>query len=257
MTTEANLPGRAASDVLLRQWESASVESVWLRPGDWYTPATEALVEALEARLDTAPAAFRLGQARAGAGVGITEAIDDMAVLFRSAGFESAPIRSIRALCEGWTEGDSAPVAAPTMKDPESGLGTAEYLTQRLAEVYGASLRSALHVTETHALVVVDVAVEDTDPWQRMARNAAVGQALTNAYGEGYPMARLAEGLYAVLVERGTALGAGIAILRDHISDRATAMRVGNLMRQPPRVWIESLPADHSYITSLLDSLQR
>lgn len=257
MTTEANLPGRLASDVLLRQWESASVESVWLRPGDWYTPAAEALVEALEARLDTAPAAFRLGQARSGAGVGITEAIDDMAVLFRSAGYESAPIRSIRALCEGWTEGDNAPIAAPAMKDPESGLGTAEYLTQRLAEVYGAALRAGTQVPNTHAVVVVDVAVADPDPWQRMARNAAVGQALTNAYGEGYPMARLADGLYAVLVERGTALGEGIAALRDHISERASAMRVDNLMRQPPRVWIESLPSEHSYITSLLESLQR
>lgn len=257
MTTEAQRPGRRASDVLLRQWESASVESVWLRPGDWYTPATEALVEALEARLDTAPAAYRLGQARSASGVGITEAIDDMAVLFRSAKFESAPIRSIRALCEGWTEGDTAPVATPTMKDPESGLGTAEYLTQRLAEVYGAGQRSGIQVTVSHALVVVDVAVEDSDPWQRMARNAAVGQALTTAYGEGYPMARLADGLYAVLVERGAALGAGVASLRDHISERAEAMRVGNLMRQPPRVWIESLPGDHAYIAALLDSLQR
>jgi len=256
MTTEASLPGRPASDLLLRQWESASVDSVWLRPGDWYTPAAEALVEALEARLDTAPAAFRLGQARSSAGVGITEAIDDMAVLFRAAGYESAPIRSIRALCEGWTEGDTA-VTAPVMKDPESGLGTTEYLVRRLAEIYGAAQRAGTHVSDMYALVVVDVAVADPDPWQRMARNAAVGQALTNAYGEGYPMARLADGLYAVLVGRGQALGAGIASLRDHISDRAIAMRVGNLMRQPPRLWIESLPDSQGYITDLLESLQR
>jgi hypothetical protein len=257
MTTEANLTESHADSVLLRIWETASVESVWLRPGDWYTPAAEALAEALESRLDTAPAAFRLGQARSAAGVGITESIDDMAVLFRSAGFESAPIRSIRALCEGWTEGDVAPAAIPSMKDPESGLGTSEYLIRRLAEVYGAAQRTGLHVSDTHALVVVDVAVADPDPWQRIARNAAVGQALSSAYGEGYPMARLADGLYAVLVERGMTLGEGIAALRDHISDRATAMRVGNLIRQPPRVWIESLPADHGYITALLESLQR
>lgn len=256
MTTEASLPGREASDLLLRQWESASVDSVWLRPGDWYTPAAEALVEALAARLDTAPAALRLGQARSSAGVGITEAIDDMAVVFRAAGYDSAPIRSIRALCEGWTEGDTA-VTAPAMKDPESGLCTSEYLVHRLAEIYGAAQRSGTHVSGTHALVVVDVAVADPDPWQRMARNAAVGQALTNAYGEGYPMARLADGIYAVLVERGQALGAGVASFRDHISDRAIAMRVGNLMRQPPRVWIESLPDSQGYITDLLESLQR
>lgn len=243
--------------MLLRTWESASIDSVWLRPGDWYTPAAEALVEALQAGLDTAPSAFRLGQARAKAGVGITESIDDMAVLFRSAGFQSAPIRSIRSLCEGWTDGDAAPAVAPAMADAESGLGTAEYLVQRLAEVYGAAERAGKHVGTTHALVVVDVAAADNDPWQRIARNAAVGHALKDAYGAGHPMARLSDGLYAVLVERDANLGAGIAQLRDHISDRAVEMRVGNLMRQPPRVWIESLPDSHAYVSELLESVYR
>lgn len=257
MTGDTHLTGTGGSSTLLHAWQAASVESVWLRPGDWYTPATEALVEALEARLDTAPAAFRLGQARSESGVGITEAIDDMAVLFRSAGFDSAPIRSIRALCEGWTQGSVAAPAAPQMADAESGLGTAEYLTQRLAEVYGAASRRGTTVTQTHALVMIDVSVADTDPWQRMARNAAVGEALKRAYGEGHPMARLGDGLYAVLVERGAALGRGVAELRDRISERAVAMRTGNLMRQPPRVWIESLPDTHIYANDLIESLQR
>lgn len=245
------------SSNLLHKWQSTSIDSVWLRPGDWYTPATEALVEALESRLDTAPAAFRLGQARSEAGVGITEAIDDMAVLFRAAGYESAPIRSIRALCAGWTEGTAASPSVPQMADAESGLGTAEYLTQRLAEVYGSATRNGTSVPQTHALVMIDVTVMDADPWQRMARNAAVGQALKGAYGDGHPMARLGDGLYAVLVERGPMLGHGIALLRDHISERAITMRVGNLVRQPPRVWIESLPETHRYAQELIESLQR
>lgn len=257
MTGNERLTGTVSDSGLLEKWHTSSVRSVWLRPGDWYTPATEALVEALESRLDTAAAAFRLGQARSEAGVGITEAIDDMAVLFRAAGFESAPIRSIRALCEGWTEGSLTPPAAPSMSDAESGLGTAEYLTQRLAEVYGAAQRSGDAVPRTHALVMIDVTVDDADPWQRVARNAAVGQALKGAYGDGHPMARLGDGLYAVLVERGPMLGNGVAALRDHISERAVSMRVGNLMRQPPRVWIESLPDTHRYAHELIDSLQR
>ncbi|WP_062077047.1 hypothetical protein [Demequina globuliformis] len=242
---------------LLREWESASVQQVWLRPGDWYTPAAEALVEALEARLDTAPAAYRLGQARSTAGVGITEAIDDMSLLFRAAGFETTPIRSIRALCQGWTEGAPDLASVPTMTDPESGLGTPEYLVQRLAEVYGNAERCETDVSRTHALVVVDVSVDDSDPWQRMARNAAIGEALRGAYGAGHPMARLGEGLYAVLIRRDDQLGAGIAALRDHVAERAVAMRVDNLMRQPPRVWIETLPATHHYASALVESLQR
>src|SRR6188474_687002 len=242
---------------LLQSWEATSLASVWLRPGDWYTPAAEALAEALQAGRDTAPAAYRLGQARAASGVGITESIDDMAVLFRAAGFESAPIRSIRSLCEGWTERDTAPATVPVMTDAESGLGTPEYLVQRLAEVYGAASRAGTQVSNTYALVLVDVSVADSDPWQRIARNATVGHALTDAYGVGHPMARLADGVYAVLVERDPALGAGLAALRDHIAERAIQMSVGNLMRQPPRVWVESLPDSHSYLQDLLESVCR
>jgi hypothetical protein len=257
MTSDVTNAGPSEASVLLRSWESESISSVWLRPGDWYTPAAEALAEALHAGVDTAPAAFRLGQARAAAGVGITESIDDMAVLFRAAGYRAAPIRSIRSLCEGWTERDTAPVVAPTMSDAESGLGTAEYLVQRLAEVYGAAARNSSKVSETFALVLVDVSVADNDPWQRIARNAAVGHALKDSYGEGYPMARLSDGVYAVLVGRDQALGTGLASLRDHIAERSVEMRVGNLMRQPPRVWVESLPDTQAYVQELLESVYR
>ncbi|WP_169747762.1 hypothetical protein [Demequina subtropica] len=257
MTSEVNIPSAAPAFALLRRWEAASIGSVWRRPGDWFTPAAEALAEALDSRLDTAPAAYRLGFARAESGVGITEAIDDMAVLFRAAGYEAAPIRSIRSLCEGWTEGDAAQRIGPSMNDPESGLGTQEYLVARLEELYGTSERAGSLVSSAYALVLVDVAAAHTDPWQRMARNAAIGQSLRDAYGKGHPMARLADGLYAVLVERGPDMGRGVADLRDRISRRATQMRVGNLMRQPPRVWIESLPDSHDYAVDLLDSLHR
>lgn len=257
MTSDVTSTPSAQATDLLRAWESASISSVWLRPGDWYTPAAEALVEALHLSLDTAPAAFRLGQARAAAGVGITESIDDMAVLFHAAGFQSAPIRSIRSLCEGWSERDAAPSTMPTLTDPESGLGTPEYLTQRLAEVYGASERNATKVSETHALVLVDVAMADHDPWQRIARNAAIGAALKDSYGQAHPMARLSDGVYAVLVDRNSSLGDGLASLRDHIAVRSVEMRVGNLMRQPPRVWVESLPDSHTYVQELLESVYR
>ena len=257
MTSEVNIPGAAPSVPLLRRWETASLGSVWRRPGDWFTPAAEALAEALEGRLDTAPSAYRLGQARAMAGVGITEAIDDMAVLFRAAGFEAAPIRSIRALCEGWTEGEATQRVVPVMNDPESGLGSMDYLIARLGELYGAVERVGGAVSTSYALVLVDVAAADTDPWHRMARNAAIGQSLQDAYGKGHPMARLADGLYAVLIARGPDMGRGVADLRDHISRRAVQMRVGNLMRQPPRVWIETLPDLHDYAVELVESLQR
>lgn len=246
-------PGSA----LTEEWRAASVQTVWLRPGDWYTPAVDALVEAIEAGQDTAPSASRLGAARATAGVGITEAIDDLAIVFRAAGYEDPPIRSVRALCGGWTGGNPAGGALGTTTDPESGLGTIGYLSQRFVEVYGSARQRGESVSATHALVVVDVSVVESDVWQRIARNAAVGSALVGAYGDGHPMAHLGDGLYGVLVRRGEALGTGIAALREHISERATSMHVGNLWRQPPRVWVESLPETYAYAVTLLNTLQR
>lgn len=240
---------------LLREWQHRSLATVWLRPGDWFTPAVEALADALEAGADVAPAAFRLGQARQDAGVSITEAIDDMAVLFRVAGHESTPLRAIRSLCAGWVE--EYPGSAPTMTDAESGLATGEYLVQRLAEEYGAADRAGTAVPHTHALVVVDVSLGTTDPWERMARNAAVGQALMDAYGGGHPMARVGDGLYVVVVARGPQMGEGMERLKGAIQTCAVAMHVGTLVRQPPRVWVEALPSTWAAARALVESLPR
>ncbi len=256
--TDVDVQGAGSSQgTLVEQWRSASVDSVWLRPGDWFTPAVVAIAESLESGMDTAPAAARLGSARALAGVGITEAIDDLAMLYRAAGFEETPTRALRALCEGWSAGQSDVRVGSGMRDPESGLGTVDYLSQRLVEVYGKARESQQRVRDTHCLVIVDVSVIDSDVWQRIARNAAVGAALKSAYGDTHPMAFLRDGVYAVLVERGPDMGTGLATLRDHISDRAHSMRVGNLTRQPPRVWVEALPDYHAYAVELLGTLQR
>jgi hypothetical protein len=255
--TDARPTGSPAPRTLVEEWRAASVQNVWLRPGDWYTPAVDALAEAVEGGLDTAPAAFRLGEARAAVGVGITEAIDDLAIVFKAAGYEESPIRSVRALCEGWTGGNPAVQMGGGMTDAESGLGTVEYLIQRLVEVYGTAKAQGEKVAETHALVIVDVSVVDSDVWQRIARNAAVGAALKGAYGDSHPMAHLRDGVYGVVVRRGEALGTGIAALREHISEKAQSMRIGNLTRQPPRVWVEALPDTHSYAVELLNTLQR
>jgi len=58
-------------------------------------------------------------------------------------------------------------------------------------------------------------------------------------------------------VERGADLGPNLASLRDHIGRKARALRVATLMRQPPRVWIEPLPASLRYAHELIASLQR
>jgi hypothetical protein len=239
---------------LREQWRSESAESVWLRPSDWYHPAVDALVEAVQNGIVPVAVAERLGEVRATDGVGINEAIDDLTCLYRSLGSNEPPLELVRALCAGWASGQAAGTVLGTCIDPESGLPTREYLTVRLGELYGAAERAGIDPETTHALVLVDAAASGLSPWTRMACAAAVGAALKEEYGEGFPMASLGAGIFAVVVERADALGSHVSRLRERIRDQAHIFSIDVLAEQPPRIWIEGLPTTHEAATMLLMS---
>ena len=241
---------------LREQWRTETVESVWLRPGDWYHPAIDALTEALAAGTSANAAAYRLGQVRGAAGVGIAETLDDVGVLYRLVARDPG-LDVVRSLCEGWASSlEAAPMQAACI-DPESGLPTLEYLVVRLGETYGAATKHAHHAFVTHCLVMVDVATSDLPPWRRMARSAAMGRALTAALAPGHPMAALGGGAFAILVARDWDLGETVRHMRDQVNEHAEALHITDLVRQPPRIWIEPLPETHDRAVDLLSHLRR
>lgn len=242
---------------LREQWRRVSEQSVWRRPADWYHPAVDAVVESVLTDADPRPAAARLGTARGERGVGIAEAIDDLACLYRSLGCPEPPLGPVRALCEGWVAAQEATPVHAQFLDPETGVPTAEYLQVRLSETYGAASRAGQPANRTHALVLIDVAVSPLDPWSRIARSAVVGHALSVSYGAGHPMASLGDGAFAVLVERGPDLGTSVVGLREQLDWHAHRLRVESLVRQPPRVWLEPLPATHRGAIRLLSHVRR
>ena len=244
------------ANALREQWRAETVESVWLRPGDWYHPAVDALTEALAAGTDTKAAAHRLGQVRGAAGVGIAETLDDIAVLYRLVARDPG-MDVVRSVCEGWAAAlDDTPAQAACL-DPESGLPTLEYLIVRLGETYGAAVRHAQHAFVTHCLVIVDVATADLPPWRRMARSAAMGRALTAAMAPGHPMAALGGGAFAILATRDWDLGETVRRMREQVNEHAEALHITDLVRQPPRIWIEPLPETHDRAADLLNNLRR
>lgn len=246
----------AWASTLRERWQAATVESVWLRPGDWYHPAVDALTEALTTGACADAAASRLGEVRGSAGVGIAETLDDVAVLYGLVD-QTPSLDVLRALCEGWAEAnEAAPVQAACM-DPESGLPTLDYLGVRLAETYGAAGRHAHHAFISHCLVLIDVATEDLPPWRRMARSAAMGRALTAAMAPGHPMAALGGGAFAVLIDRDWELGETVRRMRTQVNEHAAALQISDLLRQPPRIWIEPLPETHARAVDLLNHLRR
>ncbi|WP_265523019.1 hypothetical protein [Oerskovia flava] len=243
-------------DSLRERWRSLSIESVWLRPGDWYHPAVDALVEALADGRSPEPAAERLGSARGEAGVSVGETIDDVACLYRSTGADPA-LAVLRAVTTGWVLGnETAPIIA-SVDDPETGLATIPYLVRRLRETYGAAVRSGRSPARSHALVVVDVAVEHLTSWQRAARSAVMGETLTQTFGEGHPMSALGNGSFAILCERTDELDKVIAELRARTERNARALGVTTVLRRPPRIWVEPLPRTHDGALALISHLSR
>ncbi|WP_245885915.1 hypothetical protein [Xylanimonas oleitrophica] len=241
---------------LREQWRATSLAEVWLRPGDWYHPAVDALVEAVSEDRTPDAAAQRLGAARGAAGVGIGESLDDLSCLYRALG-RSADPQALRALSVGWVEGHESLPVHSAVRDPATGLPTADYLGERLRETYGEALRSGADVPETHCLVVLDVALDDLDAWRRMARSATVGRTLDQVFGDGHPMGVLTDGLYAVLCPRGQGTPQLAQTLRRVIEKNAEILGLSEVMRRPTRVWVEKLPASHADAVELLAQLSR
>lgn len=257
VTTDATQYSAALPAQLRERWRDASARSVWRRPADWYHPAVDELAHALLTDGDATAAAETLGRARGHDGVGIGETIDDLACLYRTAGAHEPPLEALRAMSEGWADGQAVRPTAGSIVDPESGLPTAQYLGVRLAETYQDLGDDADGGRDAGRLLVVDVAVEGADVFTRGLRACAVGEALGETFGRGHPMAALGGGVYCVLTPPGRSLGEPMERVRDEIAWRVARLEVADLTRYPVRLWVEQLPQDHPAAVTLVQRLAR
>lgn len=244
------------TDALREQWRATSLQTVWLHEDDWYHPAVDAIVEAIADGTTSLPACERLGLARAHNGCSIGETIDDLMCLLGALGGPDVGA-ALRALCTGWAEGQTAPLGAQGCTDPETGLHTAGHLTARLAEVYDSGRLRGAAASESHALVVVDVGLDQVSPWQRIARSASMGRTLTDTFGQSHPMASVGGGTFVILVERDEELLATLDDLRILIKQDACELGVSTILRRPPRIRVETLPATVTEARALIDQLGR
>jgi hypothetical protein len=246
-----------ATGALLERWRLGSLDVAWARPSDWYDPAVDALVEAVAEFRDAAPAADRLGRARAAVGVGLSEALDDLAALYVAAGITEPPLTVVRALAEGWADAGVSPVRFRACEDPLTGLATAPYLRLRIKEMYARGARTHVPAGLTHCLVVLDAQLAEAHPWQRMARSCVLGAAMAEVFDGGDPLAALPGGRFVALARRDEELNPALARLRYVVEDRVARAGLGVAVRRPPRIWVEGLPPDAQVALMLLDELER
>jgi hypothetical protein len=83
------------ADVLSR-WRRRSMAAGWSLAEDWWTPEAEGVVKAVCGACDLSQACWALGSARAAAGVGIAEGMNDLAALFAVTGAGGPPFAALR-----------------------------------------------------------------------------------------------------------------------------------------------------------------
>jgi hypothetical protein len=274
-------PDRCDPAELRRAWQQAALLAGWVQPRDWWCGEVDAVCEAVADRRDTLVEFSRLGRARAEAGVGLGEALDDLAALYGEMAEPAAPARVVRVLAEAWVEVGFEALRVGTCEDPLTGLTSAAHLRTRLAEVYREAGRGGESVHATYALIVVPTGLDGAARWDGLFRRLALGECLRSVFSGGETLAELGSSVVVGLVPRTPMLAAMVESLRRRLGELTTgapvrggrggrggtrggsargARRTGNGVLgegAPPRVWVEGLPDGLSEAYGVLEDLAR
>lgn len=256
----------AAPAGLRDAWRRCSLAGGWLTPADWHGEAVDAVLAAVAGAGELVTACTGLGRARARAGTGIAETIDDLAALFVVLE-DALPTRLVGAVAAGWAEAwtdawsetwtgvgagwSQDPLAGNGCEDPLSGLVTLPYLRTRLAEVYREAGQGGTSPADTHRLLVVRLP-RRPDPWHRMALAIVVGRDLRAAFpgGETLSMAR-PHG------DHGTGSAIALVPVRGDLPLRYARLRRSVQATAGTRIRMTPLPGQLPEALRLVDELAR
>src|SRR5690242_5149315 len=204
MTATAGHPRAAGLSVpaLRARWRESSLGGGWSRPRDWWVPEVDEVARAALAGEDLVAACGRLGRARAEAGVGLPESLDDLAALAAVLPEGLVPAGGIaglvRALAESWAEAGVAPLLRITCEDPLTGLATPAHLRTRLAELYREAGRSGAPPATAGTLVLIHPRWQVSRP-ELLFRRVLLAEAVRAAFPGGETVAALGPRGVAVL----------------------------------------------------------
>lgn len=230
---------------LSARWRTRSLAAGWAMPEDWWTPAVDQAIRAIHAGgavnrgHDLTRACSALGGARARAGVGIAEGMNDLAALFRELGKGDPPFVALRSFAAGWTEASFAPITELRCEDPLTGLMTAAYLRTRLGELYRESGPAV------HRLVVAEPYHRLAELSERLATVLSLAQCVRETFTEGQTLALLGPVRVGALTRACCDLTPRVARLR--------SARIG--YGRQPRVTVLRLPGRYDDALGLLTRL--
>jgi hypothetical protein len=244
-------PLRARKNTLTSSDESQEMpESLQVGVPARFAAVGEALVAGSRAHVACAV----VGRELARDGVDLSEALGGLRSTFAQVLGREPDFASTEALSVAWSDETLGYLHQVSCENPLTGLATLAHLRARLAELQRGAEESGTPATEGHALVVVDLPIEEPE-----GERGQIGRALLMAgvadrarlvfageesIGEATPSRLL------VLARRTDDLGLRVVVLRNLIADTTS-------LGGAPRVWIEGLPSSHAAMAALLDELAR
>lgn len=257
-----------ASRTLRARWRTASLASGWRFPSDWAVPEVDAVCAALTRGGQTDQALSGLGRARAAAGAGLSETLNDLAALhavladpsavdgFLAPDVDSTPSRSLRVTALAWADVALDQLSRTEVTDPLTGLPTSAYLRTRLAEVYRGAWRESRAAAEESLLLVVSLNLADVAGWPRLTAMILLGDALRKVFDGPESIAVLGPSTVAVLTSRnGGVSSRAVAVrrtLNEHLVADPQLQRVGQ-----PRIKVVRLRPTFAETCVLLSELGR
>lgn len=246
----ASAPTDGAAIALRERWFDLTAAGPWTFQSDWHDPAVDALCEACLSGRNLWACAERLGAVRASGGVGLAETLADVDALMTVRPDLPADLLC-RAVSLGWADRIQTPAVA--ILDPLTGLVSADYLSQRLREVYRAADVAGRRVSAGSALIVVRTAATGSG-WVREAPLIMAAHALRTVFDGGQTLARISDRVAVALTARDRALPRRVQLLGGVLQGLVPQTAPG-LAAPPPRVWIEKLPDDPDVALDLLAGL--
>ncbi|MBB6556624.1 hypothetical protein [Nonomuraea rubra] len=225
------------ADVLSR-WRHRSMAAGWSLAEDWWTPEVEVVLKAVRGTCDLPQACWALGAARAGAGVGVAEGMNDLAALFAVTGAGGPPFAALRSFATGWAEHGFAPLGELHCEDPLTGLVTAAYLRTRLAQLYRGTARGTCLV-----------AAEPPDPPEDLAERLAAALNLATALRRAFP----GDETLALL---GPVRVGAVTRMDGELSGKVARLRDSEILYgHRPRVRVRPLPKAYGQALALIRSM--
>ncbi len=213
----------------------------------------EAIAESLASGAFSVEVYDVTGRRLAEDGAALDEVLDALRETTRAVTGGDPAYDAIRAISMAWSEGTLAYLHQLSCEDPLTGLSSLAHVRSRLSGIYRASQRAGTDVSETHALVIVDLP-EDLASFaaldggfQRNLHLARVGQSASTVFNGGETVGRLGARRVVVLADRDANLGRRVALVRTLLGS----------VDFPTRVWIEGLPGSDGSAAQLLDELAR